>query len=107
MVIDGVLYGGRDSDTTVPVYESLNWEHGVFLGASLESETTAAAIGKLGVRKHNPMSNIEFLVVPLSAYIKNHLKFGKDCKKALNEENIFLTNTRISFGNEGVGANAL
>ena len=35
--IDGIFYGGRDSDTNVPVYESLSWEHGVFIGASIES----------------------------------------------------------------------
>ena len=76
--VRGFIYGGRDSDTTVPVLQSLSWGHGVFLGASIESETTAAAIGAAGVRKHNPMSNIEFLTVPLSVYIHNHLRFGQD-----------------------------
>src|SRR3989344_2686666 len=74
--IRGFLYGGRDSDTSVPVLQSLSWAHGVFLGAAIESETTATAIGATGARKHNPMSNIEFLVVPLSVYINNHLSFG-------------------------------
>jgi phosphoenolpyruvate carboxykinase (GTP) len=76
--VNGFIYGGRDSDTSVPVLQSLSWAHGVYMGAILESETTAAAIGKVGVRKHNPMSNIEFLTVPLGVYIKNHLKFGDD-----------------------------
>jgi phosphoenolpyruvate carboxykinase (GTP) len=76
--VSGFIYGGRDSDTTVPVIQSLGWAHGVFIGAALESETTAAAIGKVGVRKHNPMSNIEFLTVPLGTYIENHIKFGED-----------------------------
>ncbi|MBN1134017.1 MAG: phosphoenolpyruvate carboxykinase (GTP), partial [Methanosarcinaceae archaeon] len=75
--IKGFIYGGRDSDTSVPVYQSLNWEHGVFLGAALESETTSAALGKEGVRKHNPMSNVEFLTIPVGTYIENHLKFGE------------------------------
>lgn len=87
--VSGMIYGGRDSDTNPPVVESLSWSHGVFIGASIESETTAAAIGKEGVILHNPMSNIEFLTVPLGVYIKNHLKFGEDLDKA---PRIFATN---------------
>jgi phosphoenolpyruvate carboxykinase (GTP) len=78
VVVRGFIYGGRDSDTSVPVSQSLSWAHGVFLGAIVESETTATSIGAIGVRKHNPMSNIEFLTVPLGVYIGNHLKFGED-----------------------------
>jgi len=47
--IKGIFYGGRDSDTNVPVLESLDWEHGIFLGATIESETTSATLGKTGV----------------------------------------------------------
>ena len=79
--VSGIIYGGRDSDITVPVLQSLSWGHGVFLGAVLESETTATAIGATGLRKHNPMSNIEFLTVPLGTYIANHFKFGEDLDK--------------------------
>lgn len=75
--VSGIIYGGRDSDTNPPVVESLSWAHGVFLGGALESETTAATLGKEGVRKHNPMANLDFLVVPLCTYIENHLKFGE------------------------------
>lgn len=79
--IGGFIYGGRDSDTTVPVFEALSWSHGVYIGAMVESETTAAAIGKVGVRAHNPMANLDFLVVPLGVYIKNHLAFGEKISK--------------------------
>ena len=79
--IDGFLYGGRDSDTSVPVYQSLSWSHGVFVGACLESETTSATLGKEGVRKISPMANMDFLTVPLGVYIQNHLKFGEDLDK--------------------------
>ncbi|MCH8304042.1 MAG: phosphoenolpyruvate carboxykinase (GTP) [Candidatus Marinimicrobia bacterium] len=75
--LSGIIYGGRDSDINPPVLQSLNWTHGVFVGATLESETTAATIGKQGVRKHNPMANLDFLVVNLGTYIRNHLKFGE------------------------------
>jgi phosphoenolpyruvate carboxykinase (GTP) len=74
--IQGVIYGGRDSDTSVPVYQSLDWAHGVAIGATLESETTSATLGQEGVRTFSPMANLDFLVVPLGLYIKNHLKFG-------------------------------
>jgi phosphoenolpyruvate carboxykinase (GTP) len=77
VVVEGIFYGGRDSDTNVPIAEALSWEHGVYIGATLESETTTATIGKTGVRKQDPMANIDFVVVPLSTYLNNHIKFGK------------------------------
>jgi len=79
--VDGFIYGGRDSDTSVPVFQSLSWEHGVYVGATIESETTAATIGKVGVRQFSPMANLDFLVVQLGKYIKNHMNFGKRLKK--------------------------
>jgi phosphoenolpyruvate carboxykinase (GTP) len=87
--IHGVIYGGRDSDTSVPVYQSLSWAHGVFIGATIESETTSATLGKEGVRTFSPMANIDFLVVPLGTYIRNHLRFGDSLD---NPPQIFATN---------------
>jgi phosphoenolpyruvate carboxykinase (GTP) len=87
--IDGVIYGGRDSDTNVPVAESLSWSHGVFIGACIESETTAAKIGEEGKVTHDPMANQDFLVVPLGTYLKNHLAFGDRLDKI---PKIFATN---------------
>ena len=78
--VKAIFYGGRDSDTTIPIVESLTWAHGVFLGATVESETTAATLGARGVRKYNPMANLDFISVPLGIYIENHLKFTKDLK---------------------------
>ncbi|HZK41265.1 MAG TPA: phosphoenolpyruvate carboxykinase domain-containing protein, partial [Atribacterota bacterium] len=75
--VQAIIYGGRDSDTTIPVVESLSWSHGVFLGATVESETTSATIGAQGVRKHNPMANLDFISVPFKTYIENHLKFAQ------------------------------
>ena len=76
--VKGIVYGGRDSDTSVPIAEALSWSHGVFLGATVESETTAATLGQQGVRKHNPMANLDFISVPFITYLKNHLSFQKD-----------------------------
>lgn len=83
-----IIYGGRDPHTSPPVVQSFDWEHGVFIGASLESETTSATIGQAGVRKHDPMAIIDFLVVPLGKYINNHLKFGS----IANPPIVFATN---------------
>ena len=78
VIVGGIIYGGRDSDTWVPVQQSRSWEHGVItMGASLESETTAATLGPSGVRKFQPFSNLDFLSIPLGKYIENHLDFGK------------------------------
>lgn len=80
--VGGIIYGGRDSDTSVPVEESFNWIHGVVTkGASLESEATAAVLGDEGIREFNPMANIDFLSIPLGDYIQNYIEFGKDLKK--------------------------
>jgi phosphoenolpyruvate carboxykinase (GTP) len=78
--IDGIIYGGRDSDTSVPIYQSLDWVHGVSIGAILESESTFATIGSSGSREFSPMANLDFLVVPLGRYIANHIAFGRSLR---------------------------
>lgn len=87
--ISCIFYGGRDSDTMPPVLESLDWEHGVFLGAAIESETTAQTLGAEGVRNSSPMANLDFVVVPLNIYLENHQKFGNSLK---NPPKVFATN---------------
>lgn len=88
--VGGIVYGGRDSDTWVPIKEALNWDHGIIAyGASLESETTAATLGKEGVRKFNVMSNMDFLSVPIKDYIKANLDFAKGLE---GEPHIFAVN---------------
>jgi phosphoenolpyruvate carboxykinase (GTP) len=77
VVVGAVVYGGRDSDTWVPVEQSFDWTHGIITkGAALESETTAATLGKEGVREWNPMSNRDFLSIPIGRYVQNNLDFG-------------------------------
>lgn len=96
--IKGMIYGGRDSHTSVPVKESFNWQHGVItMGASLESETTAATLGKQGVVQFNPMSNLDFISIPLGDYIQNNLDFGK---KAESPPHIFAVNYFLRNENE-------
>ena len=80
--IGGFIYGGRDSDTWVPVEQSFDWTHGIITkGASLESETTAATLDKAGVRKFNLMSNLDFLSIPIGSYIQKNLDFAKGLKR--------------------------
>lgn len=78
--IEGIFYGGRDSNTMPPVLETLDWEHGVFIGAAIESETTSATLGAEGVRTPSPMANLDFVVVPLGKYLNNHRTFGNNLK---------------------------
>ncbi|MFW9981541.1 MAG: phosphoenolpyruvate carboxykinase (GTP), partial [Candidatus Thorarchaeota archaeon] len=98
--IGGIIYGGRDSDTSVPVQQALDWNHGVItMGASLESETTAATLGPSGVRKFQPFSNLDFISIPLGKYIQNHLDFIKnvDSVPQIFAVNYFLRNKHENF----------
>jgi len=75
--VKAIIFGGRDTDTSVPLEQSFNWVHGVITkGASLESETTAATLGAEGVREFNPMSNLDFLAVSLDTYLQKYLEFA-------------------------------
>jgi len=100
--VGGVIYGGRDSDTCVPVTESFDWAHGIVtMGASLESETTAATLGAEGVRTFNLMSNLDFLAIPPAKYIRNNLDFAKglsNCPKVFGT-NYFLRDADGSYLN--------
>ena len=79
--LSGLVYGGRDSDTWVPVCQAFDWPHGIIAkGASLESETTAATLGKEGVKTFNPMSNLDFLSIPIGKYVEMNLNFGSSLK---------------------------
>ncbi|MGD9396789.1 MAG: phosphoenolpyruvate carboxykinase (GTP) [Candidatus Thorarchaeota archaeon] len=98
--VGGIIYGGRDSDTWVPVQQSLDWNHGVItMGASLESETTAATLGPSGVRKFQPFSNLDFISIPLGKYIQNHLDFVKTAEQApkIFAVNYFLRDENDNF----------
>jgi len=88
--VGGIIYGGRDSDTQVPVEQAFNWTEGIIAkGASIESETTAATLGKAGVRKFNIMANQDFVSIPLGQYIQNNLAFAEGVKDV---PSIFSTN---------------
>jgi phosphoenolpyruvate carboxykinase (GTP) len=101
--VGGVIYGGRDPDTWVPVQEALSWRHGVItMGASLESLTTAATLGKQGVRAFQPMANMDFVSIPLGRYIQNHLDFVKGLRNRplVFAVNYFLSNAEGKYLND-------
>ncbi|MBN1947221.1 MAG: phosphoenolpyruvate carboxykinase (GTP), partial [Bradymonadales bacterium] len=88
--VEGILYGGRDSDTTVPIEESPSWRDGILLkAATLESETTSATLGAEGIRNPSPMANLDFISYPLGAYTINNIEFGESVR---NPPRIFSTN---------------
>ncbi|MFA5573067.1 MAG: phosphoenolpyruvate carboxykinase (GTP) [Crenarchaeota archaeon] len=78
----GIMYGGRDAKAYVPVQQSFSWEHGIIAyGASLETETTFATIGKEGMPEINMMSIQDFISIPMGKNVKNNLQFGRKLKK--------------------------
>ena len=98
----GIIYGGRDSDTQVPVEQAFNWTEGIIAkGASIESETTAATLGKAGVRTFNIMANQDFVAIPLGQYIQNNLDFATGVEKvpAIFSTNYFLKGDDDKFLN--------
>ncbi|MBN1125347.1 MAG: phosphoenolpyruvate carboxykinase (GTP) [Sedimentisphaerales bacterium] len=101
--LGGIVYGGRDSDTLVPVEQAFNWTEGIITkGAALESETTAATLGKEGVRTFNIMSNQDFVSIPLGQYIQNNLDFVKGVANppAIFSVNYFLRDANKKFLHE-------
>lgn len=83
VALSGVIYGGRDAKAYVPVQQSFSWEHGIIAyGASLETETTFATVGKEGVPEINMMSTQDFISIPLGQNVCNNVEFGKKLKKA-------------------------
>jgi len=103
VVVEGILYGGRDSDTCVPVEESATWEDGILIKAcTLESETTSATLGKEGVRNPSPMANMDFVSYPLGEYTKNNIDFVKGIKDVpkVFSTNYFLRDENGKFSND-------
>ncbi len=82
IVVGGIMYGGRDYKAYVPVQQGFSWEHGIIAyGASLETVTTFATVGKEGVPEINMMSIQDFISIPLGKNVHNNLDFGRKLKK--------------------------